>query len=592
MFKSNPFIRVRRDTAENWSLNNIVLKVGEPGLETDTNKLKFGNGTTPWNSLPYLAGSGGSGSSPVESVAGKTGVVTLSKGDVGLNNVDNTSDINKPISTDTQTALNGKSPTVHSHAISDVSGLQTALDNKANKNEIYNSAVPWTDNHTLADGTRYLVGDLVYVNGKIYKAKFDNESLPVTNTTYWEDLGLGYRLNIDGRDIANIPYPVTSVNGLTGAVTINTSSANTGDITFNGVKIIGSGTASGDGNEYSTMELVPDNDLYNNDQYLIIDPTGPNHIHLRAGGTQDNSNAELIVGGENSNVKIGAGTNPEITIQAAGDYAVEFLGQIDNGFGDEPGATLHVTSIINGTITDGMTIYGEGLPVEGWVLQFGTVMAPQGSGGTGNYYLQGANYLTGSQSFNNGNSSNNTWTFGTDGNLSIPGNILLSNGTSVAVGTYDNSTGGSGGVSLNCAVGYELNWQGGRLKSTYNNGATTAPIFVDSPLSSSPVVSELLSYSNTINTDAKTGDMFDITLNENSTLANPTNPINGKTLRWRITQDGTGNRTVTLGNKFNLPSSATSPLPWSTSANKMDMLAATYHAGRDKWDIVSFVPGY
>jgi hypothetical protein len=29
-----------------------------------------------------------------------------------------------------------------------------------------------------------------------------------------------------------------------------------------------------------------------------------------------------------------------------------------------------------------------------------------------------------------------------------------------------------------------------------------------------------------------------------------------------------------------------------TSANKMDILAATYHAARDKWDIISFVPGY
>lgn len=45
---------------------------------------------------------------PVTSVAGKTGAVTLVKGDVGLGNVDNTSDLAKPISTATQTALNGK----------------------------------------------------------------------------------------------------------------------------------------------------------------------------------------------------------------------------------------------------------------------------------------------------------------------------------------------------------------------------------------------------------------------------------------------------------------------------------------------------
>lgn len=109
--------------------------------------------------------------------------------------------------------------------------------------------------------------------------------------------------------------------------------------------------------------------------------------------------------------------------------------------------------------------------------------------------------------------------------------------------------------------------------------------------SSGPTV-VALAYAATLNTDASTGDIFDVTLTGNATLANPTNPVNGKTLRWRIKQDGTGSRTVTLGNKFAIPSSASSPLPFSTAANKMDVLAATYHAGRDKWDVIAFVPGY
>ena len=52
----------------------------------------------------------------VVSVAGKTGAVTLAKADVGLANVDNTSDASKPISTATQTALNGKAATNHTHS--------------------------------------------------------------------------------------------------------------------------------------------------------------------------------------------------------------------------------------------------------------------------------------------------------------------------------------------------------------------------------------------------------------------------------------------------------------------------------------------
>lgn len=44
----------------------------------------------------------------VKSVAGKDGAVTLVKADVGLGSVDNTSDVAKPVSTDTQTALDAK----------------------------------------------------------------------------------------------------------------------------------------------------------------------------------------------------------------------------------------------------------------------------------------------------------------------------------------------------------------------------------------------------------------------------------------------------------------------------------------------------
>lgn len=53
---------------------------------------------------------------PVQSVAGKTGAVTLAKADVGLGNVDNTSDASKPISTAMQAALDGKQATLVSGA--------------------------------------------------------------------------------------------------------------------------------------------------------------------------------------------------------------------------------------------------------------------------------------------------------------------------------------------------------------------------------------------------------------------------------------------------------------------------------------------
>jgi len=48
-------IRLRRDSSTNWTTINPILLLGEPGFETDTNKLKIGNGTDTWNNLPYVA---------------------------------------------------------------------------------------------------------------------------------------------------------------------------------------------------------------------------------------------------------------------------------------------------------------------------------------------------------------------------------------------------------------------------------------------------------------------------------------------------------------------------------------------------------
>lgn len=47
--------RFRRDTAANWTAENPILALGEPGLETDTRKVKYGDGVTAWASLGYSA---------------------------------------------------------------------------------------------------------------------------------------------------------------------------------------------------------------------------------------------------------------------------------------------------------------------------------------------------------------------------------------------------------------------------------------------------------------------------------------------------------------------------------------------------------
>jgi len=48
-------IKTRRDTASEWTSVNPILSLGEMGIETDTRKIKFGDGTTEWNSLQYIS---------------------------------------------------------------------------------------------------------------------------------------------------------------------------------------------------------------------------------------------------------------------------------------------------------------------------------------------------------------------------------------------------------------------------------------------------------------------------------------------------------------------------------------------------------
>jgi hypothetical protein len=55
-------IKLRRDTAANWTLSNPVLALGEPGLETDSRRVKYGDGVTAWNQLEYAAGGSGTDS--------------------------------------------------------------------------------------------------------------------------------------------------------------------------------------------------------------------------------------------------------------------------------------------------------------------------------------------------------------------------------------------------------------------------------------------------------------------------------------------------------------------------------------------------
>ena len=101
-------LKVRRDTLERWNDFNPVLLKGEAGYITDTNELKIGDGVTSFIHLPSLTGSSGNFDFDPNGDYVNLRARGTTKEDVGLENVDNTSDLDKPISNQTQSALNNK----------------------------------------------------------------------------------------------------------------------------------------------------------------------------------------------------------------------------------------------------------------------------------------------------------------------------------------------------------------------------------------------------------------------------------------------------------------------------------------------------
>jgi hypothetical protein len=74
-------VQIRRGTAAQWTSANPTLASGEQGFETDTLKLKIGNGSTAWNSLAYTGNDGditGVTAGTGLSGGGTSGTVTVS----------------------------------------------------------------------------------------------------------------------------------------------------------------------------------------------------------------------------------------------------------------------------------------------------------------------------------------------------------------------------------------------------------------------------------------------------------------------------------------------------------------------------------
>lgn len=179
------------------------------------------------NPANYVDAAGAASAAPVQSVNTRTGVIVLSKTDVGLDQVDNTSDADKPISDATQDALN---------LITDVN---------------------WTGDYN--NGVTYTVGDGVMFNGASFRmiatigaagynpVAYPANWLQVTEYVSPNDIGLG---NVDNTSDADKPVSDSTQDALdlkvnlagdimTGSLTQDDGAGNTNTLSPDGQFIVG-----------------------------------------------------------------------------------------------------------------------------------------------------------------------------------------------------------------------------------------------------------------------------------------------------------------------------------------------------------------
>lgn len=180
------------------------------------------NKTYRWSGSAYVYITSGA----VDSVNGQTGVVNLVKADVGLGNVDNTSDANKPISTAQQAEFDLKadlnSPTF--------TGTPTA-------------PTPTTGNDTTAIATTAFVQNTVNAISSGVSSVSGNAPITITGTSSSPIIGIDTvttttdgsmlasdKVKLDGVQAGAEVNAVDSVAGKTGAVALAKADVNLGNV--------------------------------------------------------------------------------------------------------------------------------------------------------------------------------------------------------------------------------------------------------------------------------------------------------------------------------------------------------------------------
>ena len=230
-------IKFKRGTAAEWTSVNPTLRLGEPGFEKDTGKLKIGNGVTEWNSLDYVTDGGGSAIT-FENIDDRVNDLLVAGSFIGLNYDDNNDILT--------ISATGIGPSGHAHVVDDIidfdSTLSTSIVGSGGISVDYNSGndelvISYTG---VAGGTP----DLDQINDVVLTIPLSGQVLKYNGTNWINDVDIADSgsvsspLDIDNLRLENNSISITSSNSpdllltpnASGSLIITDGSALGGDV--------------------------------------------------------------------------------------------------------------------------------------------------------------------------------------------------------------------------------------------------------------------------------------------------------------------------------------------------------------------------
>ena len=337
-------IKFKRGTAAEWTSVNPTLRLGEPGFEKDTGKLKIGNGVTEWNSLDYVTDGGGSAIT-FENIDDRVNDLLVAGSFIGLNYDDNNDILT--------ISATGIGPSGHAHVVDDIidfdSTLSTSIVGSGGISVDYNSGndelvISYTG---VAGGTP----DLDQINDVVLTIPLSGQVLKYNGTNWINDVDIADSgsvsspLDIDNLRLENNSISITSSNSPDLLLTPNAS----GSLIITDGSALGGDVVAGS-RGYNTIDL----------QSLRAQPTQiatGNYSSILGGSYHTNkSERAVIVGGESNTIEesadqsfIGGGQS---NVVASGSLrSVIFGGDVNRTYGK-------FSSILGGRFGES-TLYGE-----------------------------------------------------------------------------------------------------------------------------------------------------------------------------------------------------------------------------------------